>query len=151
MVKPLKNQGGVLLSTCSVTGTMLGPTGDSKGVATLLCRGTYRLTAQVNQHGLSELRGRSCQQRGAGLGWATDGKDREGQEEAIPGRVRPGTGGLRGKASLPFSLLPPFVPVLAEASVRGLEDRKLWQVGREGAMLKCLSEGQPPPSYNWTR
>lgn len=49
MVKPLKNQGGVLLSTCSVTGTMLGPTGDSKGVATLLCRGTYRLAAQVNQ------------------------------------------------------------------------------------------------------
>uniref|UniRef100_A0A8C2QQM3 Nectin-4 n=1 Tax=Capra hircus TaxID=9925 RepID=A0A8C2QQM3_CAPHI len=43
------------------------------------------------------------------------------------------------------------VAFLAEASVRGLEDRKLWQVGREGAMLKCLSEGQPPPSYNWTR
>ncbi|XP_059990723.1 nectin-4 isoform X2 [Lagenorhynchus albirostris] len=43
------------------------------------------------------------------------------------------------------------VAFLAEASVRGLEDQKLWQVGREGAMLKCLSEGQPPPSYNWTR
>ncbi|KAM5294328.1 nectin-4 isoform 1-T1 [Glossophaga mutica] len=43
------------------------------------------------------------------------------------------------------------VAFLAEASVRGLEDRKLWQVGREGATLKCLSEGQPPPSYNWTR
>ncbi|XP_057584635.1 nectin-4 isoform X5 [Hippopotamus amphibius kiboko] len=43
------------------------------------------------------------------------------------------------------------VAFLAEASVRGLEDRKLWQVGKEGAMLKCLSEGQPPPSYNWTR
>nr|XP_040143221.1 nectin-4 isoform X5 [Ictidomys tridecemlineatus] len=43
------------------------------------------------------------------------------------------------------------VLVLAEASVRGLEDQKLWHVGREGAMLKCLSEGQPPPSYNWTR
>lgn len=27
----------------------------------------------------------------------------------------------------------------------GPEDRKLWQAGREGAMLKCLSEGQPPP------
>lgn len=35
--------------------------------------------------------------------------------------------------------------------MRGLEDQKLWQIGREGAMLKCLSEGQPPPTYNWTR
>lgn len=43
------------------------------------------------------------------------------------------------------------VAFLAEASVRGLEDQKLWQVGREGATLRCLSEGQPPPSYNWTR
>ncbi|XP_069856351.1 nectin-4 isoform X4 [Dipodomys merriami] len=43
------------------------------------------------------------------------------------------------------------VAFLTEASVRGLEDQKLWHVGREGAMLKCLSEGQPPPSYNWTR
>lgn len=43
------------------------------------------------------------------------------------------------------------VAFLAEASVRGLEDQKLWQVGREGAALRCLSEGQPPPSYNWTR
>ncbi|XP_003466628.1 nectin-4 isoform X4 [Cavia porcellus] len=43
------------------------------------------------------------------------------------------------------------VAFLAEASVRGLEDQKLWHVGREGAMLTCLSEGQPPPSYNWTR
>ncbi|XP_074178120.1 nectin-4 isoform X4 [Rhinolophus sinicus] len=43
------------------------------------------------------------------------------------------------------------VAFLAEASVRGLEDQKLWQVGREGAVLRCLSEGQPPPSYNWTR
>ncbi|XP_060054131.1 nectin-4 isoform X2 [Erinaceus europaeus] len=43
------------------------------------------------------------------------------------------------------------VAFLAEASVRGLEDQKLWHVGREGATLKCLSEGEPPPSYNWTR
>ncbi|XP_070251829.1 nectin-4 isoform X1 [Myotis yumanensis] len=43
------------------------------------------------------------------------------------------------------------VAYLAEASVRGLEDQKLWQIGREGATLKCLSEGQPPPTYNWTR
>ncbi|KAM5236871.1 nectin-4 isoform 2-T2 [Ctenodactylus gundi] len=43
------------------------------------------------------------------------------------------------------------VAFLAEASVRGLEDQKLWHVGREGATLQCLSEGQPPPSYNWTR
>uniref|UniRef100_G3SXQ3 Nectin-4 n=1 Tax=Loxodonta africana TaxID=9785 RepID=G3SXQ3_LOXAF len=43
------------------------------------------------------------------------------------------------------------VAFLTEASVRGLEDLKLWHVGREGATLKCLSEGQPPPSYNWTR
>ncbi|KAM9241978.1 nectin-4 isoform 4-T4 [Dugong dugon] len=43
------------------------------------------------------------------------------------------------------------VAFLTEASVRGLEDQKQWHVGREGAMLKCMSEGQPPPSYNWTR
>ncbi|VFV27776.1 poliovirus receptor-related isoform cra_b [Lynx pardinus] len=43
------------------------------------------------------------------------------------------------------------VAFLTEASVRGLEDQKLWQVGREGATLKCLSEGYPSPSYNWTR
>ncbi|XP_036290304.1 nectin-4 isoform X3 [Pipistrellus kuhlii] len=43
------------------------------------------------------------------------------------------------------------VAYLAEASVRGLEDQKLWQTGREGATLRCLSEGQPPPTYNWTR
>ncbi|XP_059530019.1 nectin-4 isoform X2 [Myotis daubentonii] len=43
------------------------------------------------------------------------------------------------------------VAYLAEASVRGLEDQKLWQTGREGTTLKCLSEGQPPPTYNWTR
>lgn len=55
------------------------------------------------------------------------------------------------EASLPLLLILPSAPVLAEASVRGLEDRKLWQVGREGATLRCLSEGQPPPSYNWTR
>lgn len=48
-------------------------------------------------------------------------------------------------------LPPTSVPDLAEASVRGLEDQKLWQMGREGATLKCLSEGQPPPTYNWTR
>ncbi|XP_056675053.1 nectin-4 isoform X3 [Monodelphis domestica] len=43
------------------------------------------------------------------------------------------------------------VAFLAEASVWGHEDPELWHVGREGVMLKCLSEGQPPPSYNWTR
>ncbi|XP_074044228.1 nectin-4 isoform X3 [Macrotis lagotis] len=43
------------------------------------------------------------------------------------------------------------VAYLAEASVWGHEDPEQWHVGREGIMLKCLSEGQPPPSYNWTR
>ncbi|XP_049633010.1 nectin-4 [Suncus etruscus] len=43
------------------------------------------------------------------------------------------------------------VAFLAEVSVRGLEDPKLWQLGQEGASLKCLSEGQPPPTYNWSR
>ncbi|XP_051854171.1 nectin-4 isoform X1 [Antechinus flavipes] len=43
------------------------------------------------------------------------------------------------------------VAFLAEASVWGHEDPELWHVGREGVMLKCVSEGQPPPSYNWSR
>ncbi|TNN04658.1 Nectin-4 [Schistosoma japonicum] len=51
---------------------------------------------------------------------------------------------IKGSSRSSSSRLP--TPVLAEASVRGLEDQNLWQVGREGATLKCLSEGQPPPN-----
>ncbi|XP_028910962.1 nectin-4 [Ornithorhynchus anatinus] len=43
------------------------------------------------------------------------------------------------------------VAYLAEPSVWGLEEPEEWHEGKEGAMLKCLGEGQPPPSFNWTR
>uniref|UniRef100_A0A8C8T1G2 Nectin cell adhesion molecule 4 n=1 Tax=Pelusios castaneus TaxID=367368 RepID=A0A8C8T1G2_9SAUR len=43
------------------------------------------------------------------------------------------------------------VAYLSDASVRGHEEEEDWHVGKEGASLKCLGEGNPPPTYNWTR
>ncbi|XP_069463295.1 nectin-4 [Ambystoma mexicanum] len=41
------------------------------------------------------------------------------------------------------------VGYLSDATLNGQEED--WFVGREGATLKCLIEGNPPPQYNWTR
>uniref|UniRef100_A0A8D0GTS7 Nectin-4 n=1 Tax=Sphenodon punctatus TaxID=8508 RepID=A0A8D0GTS7_SPHPU len=43
------------------------------------------------------------------------------------------------------------VAYLSDASVRGQEEGEDWHLGKEGASLKCLGEGNPAPSYNWTR
>ncbi|XP_074836800.1 nectin-4 [Carettochelys insculpta] len=43
------------------------------------------------------------------------------------------------------------VAYLSDASVRGHEEEEDWHAGKEGASLKCLGEGNPPPTYNWTR
>ncbi|XP_039368125.1 nectin-4 isoform X3 [Mauremys reevesii] len=43
------------------------------------------------------------------------------------------------------------VAYLSDASVRGHEEEEDWQAGKEGVSLKCLGEGNPPPTYNWTR
>lgn len=47
--------------------------------------------------------------------------------------------------------LPSPCPDLSDASVRGHEEEEDWQAGKEGVSLKCLGEGNPPPTYNWTR
>ncbi|XP_025939485.1 nectin-4 [Apteryx rowi] len=41
------------------------------------------------------------------------------------------------------------VAYLSDASVLGHTDD--WQEGMEGATLTCLGDGNPPPTYNWTR
>ncbi|KAM9368279.1 nectin-4 [Phaethornis superciliosus] len=41
------------------------------------------------------------------------------------------------------------VAYLSDASVLGHTEE--WQEGMEGATLTCLGDGNPPPSYNWTR
>ncbi|XP_068271376.1 nectin-4 isoform X2 [Nyctibius grandis] len=38
---------------------------------------------------------------------------------------------------------------LSDASVLGHTEE--WQEGMEGATLTCLGDGNPPPTYNWTR
>ncbi|XP_065520539.1 nectin-4 isoform X3 [Lathamus discolor] len=38
---------------------------------------------------------------------------------------------------------------LSDASVLGHTEE--WQEGMEGAALTCLGDGNPPPTYNWTR
>uniref|UniRef100_A0A8D2KTE3 Nectin cell adhesion molecule 4 n=1 Tax=Varanus komodoensis TaxID=61221 RepID=A0A8D2KTE3_VARKO len=43
------------------------------------------------------------------------------------------------------------VTYLSDASVLGHEAEEDWAEGREGAFLKCLGDGNPPPRYNWTR
>ncbi|XP_075593499.1 nectin-4 isoform X1 [Balearica regulorum gibbericeps] len=41
------------------------------------------------------------------------------------------------------------VAYLSDASVLGHTEE--WQEGMEGAVLTCLGDGNPPPTYNWTR
>ncbi|XP_062453979.1 nectin-4 [Rhea pennata] len=41
------------------------------------------------------------------------------------------------------------VAYLSDASVLGHTEN--WQEGMEGATLTCLGDGNPPPTYNWTR
>ncbi|XP_057278563.1 nectin-4-like, partial [Pezoporus wallicus] len=41
------------------------------------------------------------------------------------------------------------VAYLSDASVLGHTEE--WQEGMEGAALTCLGDGNPPPTYNWTR
>ncbi|XP_065510012.1 nectin-4 [Caloenas nicobarica] len=41
------------------------------------------------------------------------------------------------------------VAYLSDASVLGHTDE--WREGMEGAALTCLGDGNPPPTYNWTR
>ncbi|KAF1568354.1 Nectin-4, partial [Eudyptes schlegeli] len=41
------------------------------------------------------------------------------------------------------------VAYLSDASVLGHTEE--WQEGMEGATLTCLGDGNPPPTYNWTR
>lgn len=43
----------------------------------------------------------------------------------------------------------PVSPDLSDASVLGHTAE--WQEGMEGAALTCLGDGNPPPTYNWTR
>ncbi|XP_053134714.1 nectin-4 [Hemicordylus capensis] len=43
------------------------------------------------------------------------------------------------------------VAYLSDASILGHESEEDWIAGREGASLKCLCDGNPPPTYNWTR
>ncbi|KAF1533636.1 Nectin-4, partial [Eudyptes sclateri] len=46
-------------------------------------------------------------------------------------------------------LTVPLSPDLSDASVLGHTEE--WQEGMEGATLTCLGDGNPPPTYNWTR
>ncbi|KAJ6652092.1 hypothetical protein lerEdw1_013349 [Lerista edwardsae] len=43
------------------------------------------------------------------------------------------------------------VAYLSDASVLGVEAEEDWIEGKEGAWLKCVGDGNPPPTYNWTR
>ncbi|XP_048338805.1 nectin-4 isoform X2 [Sphaerodactylus townsendi] len=43
------------------------------------------------------------------------------------------------------------VSYLSDASVLGHETEEDWVTGEEGVSLKCLGDGNPPPTYNWTR
>ncbi|XP_025028276.1 nectin-4 [Python bivittatus] len=43
------------------------------------------------------------------------------------------------------------VAYLSDASILGHEAEQDWIEGKEGASLKCLGDGNPPPTYNWTR
>ncbi|KAM6226099.1 nectin-4 [Porphyrio hochstetteri] len=54
--------------------------------------------------------------------------------------------GLRQEKRITHQL---SVAYLSDASVLGHSAE--WQEGTEGAALTCLGDGNPPPTYNWTR
>uniref|UniRef100_A0A8C3MHQ5 Nectin-4 n=1 Tax=Geospiza parvula TaxID=87175 RepID=A0A8C3MHQ5_GEOPR len=54
--------------------------------------------------------------------------------------------GLRHEKRITHTL---SVAYLSDASVLGHTAE--WQEGMEGAALTCLGDGNPPPTYNWTR
>ncbi|XP_028566262.2 nectin-4 [Podarcis muralis] len=56
--------------------------------------------------------------------------------------------GLQHKKRITHTL---NVAYLSDASVLGHEEGEDWVAGKEGAFLKCLGDGNPPPTYNWTR
>nr|XP_060613832.1 nectin-4 [Anolis sagrei ordinatus] len=56
--------------------------------------------------------------------------------------------GLQHKKKITHTL---NVAYLSDASILGQEAEDNWVEGREGASLKCLGDGNPPPSYNWSR
>ncbi|XP_061461932.1 nectin-4 [Rhineura floridana] len=56
--------------------------------------------------------------------------------------------GLQHKKRITHTL---NVAYLSDASVLGHEAEGDWVAGKEGAYLKCLGDGNPPPTYNWTR
>ncbi|XP_063002303.1 nectin-4 [Elgaria multicarinata webbii] len=56
--------------------------------------------------------------------------------------------GLQHKKRITHTL---NVAYLSDASVLGHEAEDDWAEGKEGASLKCLGDGNPPPTYNWTR
>lgn len=70
--------------------------------------------------------------------------------EAI-GDVEDGALGTEGTWRMPGSTggTLSLSPDLSDASVLGHTDE--WREGMEGAALTCLGDGNPPPTYNWTR
>lgn len=58
----------------------------------------------------------------------------------------------RGRVgSFPSRNTPFLATDLSDASVLGVETEEDWAEGKEGAWLKCVGDGNPPPTYNWTR
>nr|XP_020665914.1 nectin-4 [Pogona vitticeps] len=56
--------------------------------------------------------------------------------------------GLQHKKRITHTL---NVAYLSDASILGHEAEDDWTEGKEGASLKCLGDGNPLPSYNWSR
>uniref|UniRef100_A0A8C2YCR5 Nectin cell adhesion molecule 4 n=1 Tax=Coturnix japonica TaxID=93934 RepID=A0A8C2YCR5_COTJA len=84
----------------------------------------------------------------------TGGTGDAGGAEAFGGRWvvgSHGTGGHVGQRQLipPVPTVPTVPTDLSDASVLGHTEE--WAEGMEGAALTCLGDGNPPPTYNWTR
>ncbi|XP_042296007.1 nectin-4 isoform X2 [Sceloporus undulatus] len=56
--------------------------------------------------------------------------------------------GLQHKKRITHTL---NVAYLSDASILGHETEDDWTEGKEGTSLKCLGDGNPAPTYNWTR